>query len=91
MIEEQQKAIAAEKLKAENEKKTRELAHAYKRLFASSDGKLVLKDLEFFCGQNKSSVCEQSPNPHQTMFAEGKRRVFLRINSKLNYKENEND
>ena len=81
----------AEVKKVETEKIQKELAQSYKRLFSSKDGKVILRDLELFCGQNKTSVCEQSPNPYQTMFAEGKRRVFLRINSKLNYKENEND
>jgi len=61
-------------------------ARAYKDLFESENGKLVLKDLESFCGQNTSSVCEQSPNELQTFFAEGKRRVYLRIQWWLNRK-----
>ena len=55
------------------------LARDYKDLFGSDKGKKVLADLEQFCGYNKSSVYEQSPDALQTMFAEGKRRVYLRI------------
>lgn len=63
----------------ENEKRQKELSQAYKRLFMSDDGKKVLEDLRIFCGQDRSSVCEQDPNLNQTLYAEGKRRVFLRI------------
>ncbi len=52
---------------------------AYGRLFRSADGQKVLADLESFCGQSRSSVCEENPNEMQTMFCEGKRRVYLRI------------
>ena len=82
--------IEDEKIKAENEKKLRELAQAFKRLFATKDGKIVKKDLEKFCNRNKSSVCEHNPNALQTHFEEGKRRVILRIDSMINRRE-END
>lgn len=72
--------IEAEKQKLENEKKRLELVQAYKRLFMTDDGKRVLQDLENFCGFNATSVAERSPNTLQTFFAEGKRRVYLRIN-----------
>jgi hypothetical protein len=52
---------------------------------------MVLKDLEIFCGFHSTSVCEQHPNTLQTFFAEGKRRVFLRIQSMLRRKTNERD
>ncbi len=74
---------------AENEKRQRELKHAYKRLSKTDDGKMVFEDLRSFCGQDRVSVCEQNPNALQTMFAEGKRRVYLRINGMIK-KENEN-
>ncbi len=67
----------------ENEKKRLELKHAYFRLFKTKDGISVLNDLESFCGQNRTSVCEQSPNPYQTVFQEGKRRIFLRIKAMM--------
>jgi len=68
--------------KDNNEKMRQELASAYKRLFTSSDdGKKVLKDLKLFCGFKKTSVTLDNPNAHRTMYLEGMRRVFLRINS----------
>lgn len=81
--------IEAEQQKAENEKKRRELKQAYWRLFQTDDGKRVYGDLGKFCGQDRPSVCEHSPNSLQTHFNEGKRRVFLRINSMIS-KEKEN-
>jgi hypothetical protein len=60
-------------------KKLAETINAYASVFATEAGNMVLKDLESFCGQNRSSVCEEVPNAIQTMFAEGKRRVYLRI------------
>lgn len=71
----------------ENEKKQWELVSAYKRLFATDDGKIVGADLERFCGQNRCSVSEQCPDAYQTMFVEGKRRVYLRIIGFLRKKE----
>ena len=82
--------IEAEEQSAENEKKRQELKHAYKRLFDSDDGKIVLKDLRSFCGQDRSSICSSSPNPYQTFECEGKRRVYLRIASQIKVKENDN-
>jgi hypothetical protein len=55
--------------------------NAYARLFTTGDGKAVLKDLESFCCQSRSSVNEENPNSFQTFFCEGKRRVYLRIMS----------
>ena len=79
--------IEAEQQKAENEKKRRELAQAYRRLFMTDDGKVILEDLEGFCGLYRPSVSEQSPNSLQTHFNEGKRRVYLRISGFLRRKE----
>lgn len=78
----------AEEQMADNEKKRQELAQAYKRLFQEDDGKIVLKDLEKFCGFHTTSVCEQSPNALQTFFSEGKRRVILRIQGFLRREKN---
>jgi hypothetical protein len=78
-----------EQIKAENEKKQRELVSAYKRLFMTDDGKKILADLEKFCGFHNTSVNERDPNSHQTFFAEGKRRVYLRINGFLRRKEDD--
>ncbi len=78
----------AEEQRIENEKKQTELKNAYGRLFKTDDGKEILKDLRSFCGQDRSSVCERSPNGMQTDYNEGKRRVILRINSMIKVKEN---
>lgn len=56
-----------------------QIARDYQQVFESDAGKKVLADLEIFCNQTRSSVCEQNPNALQTFFEEGKRRVFLRI------------
>jgi len=79
--------IEAEQQKIENEKARQELISAYKRLFKTSDGKIVLKKLRSVCGQDRSSVCEQSPNLDQTLYCEGKRSVFLHIQSYLGEKK----
>lgn len=76
-----------EQIKAENEKQQKELARSYKRFSKTDDGKIIIKDLVRFCGQNRPSVCEQSPNSLQTHFNEGKRRVYLRIESMIKRKE----
>ncbi len=78
-----------EVIKAENEKKQKERAQAYKRFSKTDDGKLILADLESFCGFHNTSVSEQNPDAYQTFFAEGKRRVYLRINGFIRRKEDE--
>lgn len=77
----------AEQQRIENEKRQRELKSAYFRLFGTSDGKIVYDDLRSFCGQDRSSVCASNPNPYQTFECEGKRRVFLRIDSMMKITE----
>ena len=81
--------IEAEKQKAENAKRQQEKTHAFKRLFATDDGKIVLADLESFCNFRRPSYNEQHPNALQTHINEGKRRVYLRIDGFLRKKENE--
>jgi hypothetical protein len=66
-----------------------ELIRSYQRLFRTEDGKKVLDDLMKFCNFENTSVCESDPNAYQTFFAEGKRRVILRINSFLKEKIDE--
>ncbi len=81
--------IEDEQIQLENEQEQKERVRAYKRFALTDDGKLILADLERFCGFNNTSVNEQSPDAYQTFFAEGKRRVYLRINSFLRRKEDE--
>ena len=83
--------IEAEKQKLENEKKNVERANWYKRMAQTEDGKKIIKDLIIHCGQNKTSVCRQSPNPYQTAYCEGMREVYLYINEKINRKESKDD
>lgn len=80
--------IEAEQQRLDNEKKQKELVSAYKRFALTDDGKVILEDLEKFCGFLRPSVSEQSPNSLQTHFNEGKRRVYLRITGFLRRKEN---
>ena len=81
--------IEDDKIQMENEKKRKERIQAYRRFSKTDDGKLILADLEVFCGFNNTSVSEQSPNELQTFFAEGKRRVYLRITGFIRRKEND--
>lgn len=89
MIEEERKQIEQDKAVAEKEKMRMGLVHAYKRMSATDDGKLILKDLEMFCGQYNSCMNEQAPDAYQTFVMLGKRRVFLRIHGMINQKEKE--
>jgi len=59
----------------------KKMTAAYNEVFGTEHGRKVLQDLENFCGFNRCSVYEQKPDANQTMFAEGKRRVYLRIKS----------
>lgn len=82
--------IEAEKQREEKEKIDADRARCYKRMALTDDGKIIMADMERYCGQNKSSVCRQAPNPDQTMFCEGLRAAFLYMNEKINRKEKEN-
>ena len=73
-----------EQQKIENEKRSNELVKCYKRFSKTDDGKKIIKDLEKYCGYNKSSVCRQQPNPNQTMYCEGLRAAYLYIIEKIN-------
>ncbi len=63
----------------EKEKQDKERTHAYKRLFQTDDGKVLMKHFETLCNVHKTSVCPQSPNALQTAFNEGKRAVYLSV------------
>ena len=63
----------------ESELKNKQKALEYSRTFSTESGKKVLEDLAIECGYNNTSVCESSPDALQTMYKEGKRRVYLRI------------
>lgn len=71
----------------EEAKEVLELKRAYKRFSLTDDGKKIRKDLDRFCGMERTSVCEHDPNAYQTFFAEGKRRVALRINQFIKEEE----
>ena len=75
-----QKAKVASIARKNAEDKARNI-RAYLKLSQEEFGKIILDDLERFCGANMPSICEASPNNDQTNFNEGKRRVWLRINS----------
>ena len=77
-------------IKAQNEKLRLEKAQAYKRFAMTPDGKFILKDLEAYCCFRRPSFNEQNPNSLQTHINEGKRRVYLRFDSFINQKEEEN-
>ena len=83
--------IENEKIKAENEKLRLVKVQAYKRFAMSDDGKIIMEDLESFCGFRRISFNEQSPNALQAAINEGKRRVYLRFDGFINQKmEKEN-
>lgn len=50
-----------------------------KSVFGTEKGEYVLSEIRKYCGQDRSSMNEQSPDVNKTMFNEGKRSVFLRI------------
>lgn len=77
------------KQKADNEKRQQEKTHAYKRFAKTDDGKIIIADLESYCGFRRPSYNEQSPNALQTHINEGKRRVYLRIDGFINRVEKE--
>jgi hypothetical protein len=56
--------------------KFKEVTIAYKRVFESSDGKIVLKDLMKCCNFTQSVI---GRDPHETYFNEGSRAILLRI------------
>lgn len=63
----------------EKEQQDKLRTQAYKRLFPTDDGKVLMEHLETLCNVHKTSVCLQSPNSLQTHYNEGKRAVYLSI------------
>ncbi len=82
----------SEQQRIENEKKIVELAQCYKRFAKTEDGKEILKDLEWLCCQNRTSIGNgiDKWDTNQVFYHEGMRNVYLYINQKINRKENEN-
>ena len=69
----------------------RKMRQAYATVFREGLGKKVFLDLLDFCGLLNTSVCEVAPNPHQTMYCEGKRRVGLRLINMTRLGEEQNE
>jgi hypothetical protein len=92
MIEaERQKAI--EQQKAKNAKQQLKKTRAFKRLFATDDGKILMKHLEWICNVNRSTYRPNTPNVEvetDMRIEEGKRQVHLDIIWYLNLTEKEN-
>lgn len=76
--------LTPEQQKIEAEKRNTEKARWYKRMAKTEDGQKIMEDLESYCGQNKTSVCRQQPNPYQTAYCEGMRSVYLYVIEKIN-------
>lgn len=55
---------------------------AYKT-FATSEGMVILKDLENYCNFSKTTVKPDGIDQNELIFKEGKRSVFLHIKKKL--------
>ena len=73
------------KPRSDREKKAILTKIAYKRVFGSGDGKLVLLDLMNSAGLLHTTYDPQNPNPVNNMLvAEGRREIVLRILTELN-------
>ena len=83
----------AEQAKIDNEKRQQEKIHAFKRLFKTNDGKILMKHLEWICNVNRSTYRPNTVSDVETdmRIEEGKRQVHLDILWHLNKKEKEND
>jgi hypothetical protein len=68
------------------EKQIKELREAYKKIFESDDGKLVIKDLEKRC--HFMSTTNVKGDSHESAYMEGQRSVLLFIKSML---QNDNE
>lgn len=56
------------------------LGEAYRRMFDTADGKMILKDLAYYCYENDSTY---DINPQTMAFNEGRRSVILKIRQVL--------
>ncbi len=80
--------IENDKQEADRAKRQLEKSHALKRLFATDDGKILMKHLEFICNVNRSTYRPSIPNVETDMrIEEGKRQVHLDIIWYLNMEE----
>ena len=79
----------------ERDKKNALITQAFKRLFDTDDGKVLMKFLEDRCNVNRTTICRKSPDLMQTLVEEGKRMVYLDMMWYLNEgyikKEEENE
>lgn len=55
-------------------------ARSYRRVFASQDGQLVLRDLAKFCRAHESTA---NADPHLAARLDGRREVWLRLQHHL--------
>ena len=67
------------------EKQIKELKDAYKRIFNSDEGKLILSDLEKRC--HFWSTTNVKGDSHESAYMEGQRSVLLFIKSMLQKKD----
>jgi len=63
------------------------LYHAYKQVFSTENGRMVLKDLEGLCFKNKTVFSRN--NPHETAHNAGKQDVLKYIEHKMTTKPEE--
>ena len=68
------------------EKQVKELKDAYKRIFNSDEGKLIISDLEKRC--HFMSTTNVKGDSHESAYMEGQRSVLLFIKSML---QNDNE
>lgn len=81
--EELEREAEEELLKEEQREQERiALFIKYKDLFGSPNGIEILKDLEKFCGYNRSSYGNRN-EPYDTIFNEGMRNVYLYIDQMI--------
>ena len=78
---------------AENLKRQQIKTNAFKRLFRTGDGKILMKHLEWICNVNRSTYRPNVPDVVTDMrIEEGKRMIYLDIlwhlNKKFTEKEN---
>ncbi len=93
-MNEAEKRKALEKQEAESAKRHLERVLAFKRLFATDDGKVLMKHLEWICNVNRPTYRPNVPDVVTDMrIEEGKRMIHLDIlwhlNKKFTEKENE--
>ena len=74
----------SEKKATKRSTKAAQTINAYRRLFSTDDGQVVLKDLMQSCYLSRSII---GPSVHDTYFNEGVRSVVLRILGTVNMDE----